>query len=301
METEASDVRHQPVMTDEVLRLLQPRPGMTMVDGTVGTGGHSRLLLPRLLPGGRLIAMDRDPQALAVARTQLAAFEPQVTFVHGNFKALAQIVRACGLTRVDGVLLDLGMSSLQVETPARGFSFLREGPLDMRMDPSLPLSAEEIVNRWSPERIETALTELGEERFARRIARRIVEARRLHPLTSTTQLAALVCSALPRSARHGRLHAATRTFQALRLSVNEEPAALEAALESLPEVLATGGRAVILSFHSIEDRLVKQALVRGIRAGTWQGLTKKPLRPSEEETARNPRARSARLRAVERA
>jgi 16S rRNA (cytosine1402-N4)-methyltransferase len=286
-------------MPEEVLRLLNPQPGMTMVDGTVGTGGHSLLLMPRLMPGGRLMAMDRDPQALQIARQRLSAWGTSVTFVQGNFIALADVLKEHGVAGVDGILLDLGMSSLQVETAERGFSFLREGPLDMRMDPGQSMSAEAIINRWPLDQLATMFETLGEERFARRIAQRIIAARRAHPITSTTQLAALICEAVPSRFRHGRVHVATRAFQALRMAVNDELGSLQAALESLPAVLARGGRAVVIAFHSLEDRLVKQAAVRGMREGMWQALTKKPLRPSEDEIARNPRARSAKLRAVE--
>lgn len=300
MGTGGPPVWHQPVMPEDVLRLLTPHPGMTMVDGTVGTGGHSLLLMPRLMPGGRLIAMDRDPQALQIARERLSPWGASVTFVQGNFSALADGLNEMGVSKVDGMLLDLGMSSLHVETAERGFSFVREGPLDMRMDPGQSVSAETIINRWPLDQLATMLETLGEERFARRIARGIVAERRVHPITSTTQLAALICEAVPSRFRHGRVHVATRAFQALRMAVNDELGSLQAVLERLPTVLARGGRAVVIAFHSLEDRLVKQAVVRGVREGIWQALTKKPLCPSEEELARNPRARSAKLRAVER-
>ena len=258
------------------------------------------MILPHLLPSGRLIAVDRDRDALALARTRLTEFEPQATFLHGNYRDLPTLLEPLGLARVDGILLDLGMSSVQVDRAERGFSFSREGPLDMRMDAAQETMAETLVNTLSADELALLLETLGEERFARRIARRIVEARRADPLTTTTQLARVVADAVPAGARHGRLHPATRTFQALRLAVNDELGALAAFLERVGELLNPGGRAVLLTFHSLEDRLVKRAFAEGMRAQAWTVLTKKPARPSEDEVSRNPRARSAKLRAIER-
>ena len=291
---------HQPVMSAEVLDLLAPRPGAVIVDATVGTGGHSLSILPRLLPDGRLIAVDRDEIALGLARQRLVEFEPQASFVHGNYRDLPQLLRQLGTSRVDGLLLDLGISSLQVDQPERGFSFSKEGPLDMRMDARDEQTAEALVNELSADELALLLSTLGEERFARRIAQRIVQARRTGPILTTTQLARLAAEAVPGRSRHGRIHPATRTFQALRLAVNDELGALEALLGELPDLLAPGGRAVIVTFHSLEDRLVKHAFVRGMQEDIWTVLTKKPARPSREETLRNPRARSAKLRAVQR-
>ena len=300
MSGQAAAAWHQPVMSAEVLDLLAPRPGAIIVDATVGTGGHSLSILPRLLPDGRLIAVDRDETALGLARQRLIEFEPQASFIHDNYRNLPQILRQLGVLHVDGLLLDLGMSSLQVDQPERGFSFSREGPLDMRMDARDEQTAEALVNELSADDLALLLSTLGEERFARRIAQRIVQARRARPILTTTQLAHLVAEAVPGRSRHGRLHPATRTFQALRLAVNDELGALETLLGALPDLLAPGGRAVIVTFHSLEDRLVKHAFVRGMREDAWTLLTKKPARPSREETLRNPRARSAKLRAVQR-
>ena len=291
---------HQPVMAAEVCRHLRPSAGSVIVDGTAGTGGHSLMILPHLLPTGRLIAVDRDPDALALARTRLAEFDPHVTYLHGNYRDLPALLAPLGMTRIDGLLLDLGMSSLQVDCAERGFSFAKDGPLDMRMDPTQEATAETLVNALSAEELALMLQTLGEERFARRIARRILEARREAPITTTAQLARVVAGAVPPGARHGRLHPATRTFQALRMAVNDELGALEALLQALGGLLAPGGRAVILAFHSLEDRPVKHAFLEGGRAGSWTVLTKKPVCPSEEEVSRNPRARSAKLRAIER-
>ena len=293
-----ASVWHQPVMTDEVLRYLAPASGDVMADGTVGTGGHSLAILPRLLPDGRLVAIDRDQDALDLARQHLTEFDPQVTCVHGNYRDLPAILAELHLPHLDGLLLDLGMSSLQIDRSERGFSFQQEGPLDMRMDQQQGKTAETMINQLTADELATILETLGEERFARRIARRIVQERRTQPITTTTQLSRVVTRAVPPSARHGRLHVATRTFQALRMAVNDELGALETLLERLPDLLTPGGRAVILTFHSLEDRLVKHSLAQGARARQLTLLTKKPVRVSREEASRNPRARSAKLRAV---
>ncbi len=293
-------VGHEPVLTDAVLRYLAPCPGETMVDATVGAGGHGRHLAPRLLEGGRLLGLDRDPAALAAAAQQLAEFSPMVSLVRADFRDLQGVLRRQGLEAVDGLLADLGVSSLQLDHPARGFSFLTDAPLDMRMDPDGSVTAADLVNTQSADALADLFTTLGEERFSRQIARGIVEARRRGRLSTTKQLVDVIVRAVPPAARHGRLHVATRTFQALRLAVNDELGALRSLLEHLPAVLRPGGRAVIISFHSGEDRLVKRAFAEGARRGVWTVLTKTPVRPGHEEMARNPRARSAKLRAVRR-
>ena len=291
---------HLPVMVEDVLELLRPRPGAVMVDGTVGAGGHSAVIAPRLLPDGRLIALDRDPEALALAQRRLVEFESSVTFLHADYRTLPELLAQAGVPRVDGVLLDLGVSSMHLDQAARGFSFLHDAPLDMRMDPTQRLTAEELVNTLPADALAALLATLGEERFARRIAHRVIEARRATPIRTTSQLARLVVQAYPSGARHGRIHVATRTFQALRMAVNDELGALDALLKRLPDCLTPGGRAVIISFHSGEDRLVKRAFLELARAEQGTVLTKKPRTAPDEETARNPRARSAKLRAVER-
>ncbi len=291
---------HQSVMAAPVLHYLDPRPGALIVDATAGGGGHSLAIIPKLLPHGRLIAIDRDPEALQAAQTRLVEFDPQTTFLSGNFRDLRRILTDVGVAHVDGLLLDLGMSSLQVDDAARGFSFSKEGPLDMRMDRDQLLSASTIITEWAETDLVRLLEAFGEEPFARRIARRITQARRQQRIDTTTQLVRLVASAVPLRARHGRLHVATRTFQALRVAVNDELAALEEILKALPDILASGGRAVVLTYHSLEDRLVKQAFTQGQRSGVWTVLTKKPIRPDPDEVARNPRARSAKLRAINR-
>ena len=296
----SNTVSHKPVLVREVLEYLAPRPGAVIVDATAGSGGHSASILPRLLPGGRLIAVDRDPNALALARRRLAPFGDQVTFVQGDFRTLQTILEDLGLQRVDGILADLGVSSLQLDNAERGFSFSKPGPLDMRMDPSQPLTARLMVNEWSAEDLAQVFRTLGEERLASRIARRIAQARERQEINDTDELARIVAQAYPAPARFGRIHPATRTFQALRMAVNDELGALTALLGSLEGLLNTNGRAVVISFHSLEDRLVKHTYLSGKRHDIWTVLTKKPVRPSPEEVADNPRARSAKLRAVER-
>jgi len=291
---------HRAALLQEAVTLLAPAPGMTIVDCTIGSGGHSLAILPRLLPDGQLIAIDCDAQALALARQRLTEFHPRVQFIHDNFRHLPEILKRLGVSAVHGILADLGLSSFHVDQAERGFSFLKEGPLDMRMDQRLATTAASLIQRLSERELAELIQTYGEERWARRIARRIVDARTRQPIRTTTQLARLVVEAIPAKTHHQRIHPATRTFLALRLAVNEELACLEGLLKALPDVLMPGGRAVIIAFHSLEDRLVKRAFQHGAKAGVFRMLTKKPIRPGAPEVAENPRARSARLRAVER-
>ncbi len=291
---------HHPVLVNEAVEFLAPRAGQIVVDCTVGLGGHSLAILPHLMPDGRLIAIDRDPDALGWAAKRLTEFRPRLEPVHDNFCHLPEILSRLQLSAIQGLIADLGLSSLQVDCPERGFSFLREGPLDMRMDPRQQTTAASLLRRLPENDLAHLISTYGEERWARRIARRIVAVRDARPIETTTDLARLVADAIPRYGRPSRIHPATRTFLALRLVVNQELSALETLLETLPTLLAPGGRAVLMTFHSLEDRLVKQAFRRGAQAGVFQLLTKKPLRPSQDEIAANPRARSAQLRAVER-
>jgi 16S rRNA (cytosine1402-N4)-methyltransferase len=290
---------HRPVMPREAVELLAPAPGKVIVDATVGMGGHSLAMLPALMPTGQLMAMDCDADAIERARARLAEFAPHVQFLHANFRQLRETLEELGVSGVHGVLADVGISSLHVETPERGFSFLRDGPLDMRMDQRSSVTAASLINRMPEPDLVHVIQTYGEERFARRIARKIVQTRRAQPIRTTTQLARLITEAVP-GRGGGRLHPATRTFQALRIAVNDELGALEALLAALPDVLLPGGRAVLISFHSLEDRLVKRSFQQAAREGVYRLLTKKPLVPSEEEARDNPRARSAKLRAVER-
>jgi 16S rRNA (cytosine1402-N4)-methyltransferase len=285
---------HVPVLLQEVLTWLDPRPGGLYVDATVGTGGHAEAILERILPGGRLVGLDRDPEALAVARRRLERFGEAVQLVQANFADLHYVLRALGIARVQGVLMDLGVSGLQLAAPHRGFSFRLAGPLDMRMDPASPVTAADLVNRLSEKELAELLRRYGEEPFAPRIAREIVRRR---PLSTTQELREAILRAVPRRAWPRRVDVATRTFQALRIAVNRELEALEQALPQAAEVLDPGGRLVVISFHSLEDRIVKHTLRR---AKSLRVLTPKPIRPSPEEVRRNPHARSARLRAAER-
>jgi 16S rRNA (cytosine1402-N4)-methyltransferase len=285
---------HVPVLLQEVLTWLDPRPGGLYVDATVGTGGHAEAILERILPGGRLVGLDRDPEALAVARRRLERFGEAVQLVQANFADLHYVLRALGIARVQGVLMDLGVSGLQLAAPHRGFSFRLAGPLDMRMDPASPVTAADLVNRLSEKELAELLRRYGEEPFAPRIAREIVRRR---PLSTTQELREAILRAVPRRAWPRRVDVATRTFQALRIAVNRELEALEQALPQAAEVLGPGGRLVVISFHSLEDRIVKHTLRR---AKSLRVLTPKPIRPSPEEVRRNPHARSARLRAAER-
>lgn len=283
-----------------------------MIDCTLGAGGHSRLLLEGIQPGGRLLAIDRDPDAIERARGTLAGYEPAPRLVRGDFAAVAEIAREAGMIPADGILLDIGISSDQLDDPRRGFSFRQPGPLDMRMDPDGPETAETLVNELPERELAATIRELGEERWAARIAAFVVRRR---PLATTSDLAAAVEAAIPRKAWPRDIHPATRTFQALRMRVNDELGSLERALEGALQVLAPGGRLAVISFHSLEDGLVKRFFRReatdclcppgqpvctcGHRA-TLQVITRRPLRPSLEEVASNPRSRSARLRAAER-
>ncbi len=289
---------HIPVLYQAILTELRPHPGGLYLDGTVGAGGHAAGLLERSAPDGRLIGLDRDPAALTVARERLAAFGERVRLIQAPYTRMAEFAEEAS---VDGILLDLGLSSLQLGDPARGFSFQTDGPLDMRFGPDTERTAAEIVNEWPLEDLADVLFEYGEERHSRRIARAIGAAR---PVPSTRALAEIVARALPGGERQRRsLHPATRTFQALRIAVNEE---LEAVAQVLPvalRLLRPGGRLAVIAFHSLEDRLVKrffraQAVATSVPASLRE-VTRKPMEPTPDEAAENPRARSAKLRVAE--
>ncbi len=281
-------------MPREVETLLKPAPGRLIVDATVGLGGHAEQFVRQ---GARVLGIDRDPEALDVARRRLEPWSDMLTFVQGDFRQLGKLVKETGLASPDAVLMDLGVSSFQLSAPHRGFSFRHDGPLDMRMDPSNPVTAEQLVNTLSESQLAALLWELGEERFSRRIARRVVRERQRTPIETTRQLAALVARSYP-PGRH-RIHPATRTFQALRLAVNDEQEALREGLASAVSALRPGGRVCVIAFHSLEDRLVKHALRQWEREGRVEILTRKPVRPSAEERQANPRSRSAKLRGAE--
>ena len=291
-------VGHVSVLLKEAIEFLAVKPGGTYIDATVGLGGHSFELARRLGPRGRLIGLDKDPKALAIAQERLqppAGMEdtwPVVELIKASF---ARVAEFAGENQAGGILADLGLSSLQLADAARGFSFQAEGALDMRMDPGAPMTAEQAVNQLSERELADLIYEFGEERRSRRIARAIVRSR---PLRTSKQLAEVVAGAAG-PMKPGRIHPATQTFQALRIFVNRELDDLRALLSNAPGVLQKGGRLVTISFHSLEDRIVKDAFRDGAQAGGYRLLTKKPVKASREEVEQNPRSRSARLRAVE--
>ena len=289
-------VGHVPVLLKEAIDFLAVQRGGTYLDATVGLGGHSLEIARRLGAPGHLIGFDKDPTALERARARLTALpeeQPQVTLIHGSFAEVGERIAPASL---DGLLADLGVSSLQIDDPARGFSFQAEGPLDMRMNPMSGETAEQVVNRIDERELADVIYEFGEERRSRRIARAIVRSR---PIRTTKQLVEVISTAA-RPMKHERIHPATRTFQALRIFVNRELDDLKALLEAAPRVLKPGGRLVVISFHSLEDRIVKDALREGAKQGWYRLLTKKPVTATELEIDRNPRSRSAKMRAAER-
>ena len=283
---------HYSVMAEEALELLAIRPDGVYVDATTGLGGHTGLIAQRLTTGV-VIANDRDPQSLEMARANTAAWADRIRFHHGSFGELPEALREAGFAKADGILADLGVSRYQLTSPERGFSFLADGPLDMRMDPTRGMTAADLVNHTAEKALADLIYQLGEERRARKLARAIVRAR---PLRSTLHLADVVERAVPRT---GRLHPATKTFMALRMAVNDEPGELDRLLAIGPELLKDGGRLVVISFMSFDDRKVKERFRELARQGRAEILTKKPLEPSEREVAENAASRSAKLRAIE--
>jgi 16S rRNA (cytosine1402-N4)-methyltransferase len=295
-----SGPQHVPVLLKETLDLLNVRPGGTYVDATLGLAGHASAIARRLGPKGMLIGFDRDPQALALAtakldalREELAAEMPQVRLIPRAFSAAAEEIEPASL---DGLLADFGVSSLQLDEAHRGFSFRHDAPLDMRMDTRSGETAGQVVNQEDEEVLANLIYEFGEERRSRRIARAIVRAR---PITTTAELAKVISVAAP-AMKADKIHPATRTFQALRIRVNDELGEIRSLLQSAPSLLKFGGRLAVISFHSLEDRLAKDALKDGAQQGIWELVTRKPVVATEEETDRNPRSRSAKLRVAER-
>jgi 16S rRNA (cytosine1402-N4)-methyltransferase len=303
---------HKPVLLEEVVELMRIRPGGRYIDGTLGSAGHAKAILERAGANGELLGIDRDADALARAAENLSAWGARALLEHGDFADMSIIAKRRGMEGVDGVLLDLGMSSDQVDTPDRGFSFLHDGPLDMRMDRSQAATAADLVNHSGEQELANLLWKLGEESASRRVAKFIVAERERSPITTTGRLAEVVARA---KGVRGRIHPATKTFQALRLAVNHELESLESGLESALDLVKPGGRVAVISFHSLEDRIVKQ--VFSAHVGRWESLaaggqewvgrrpiaewvTRKLVTASEHEMADNPRSRSAKLRVVER-
>jgi 16S rRNA (cytosine1402-N4)-methyltransferase len=292
--------RHVPVLLQDAIQFLRVREGSVVADCTLGLAGHAAEIVRRLGPQGRLIGFDRDPEALELAKarldqvaSELGSEAPQITFIGEAFSSISEHVQPASL---DGILADFGVSSLQIDEARRGFSFMADGPLDMRQDTRSGQTAEQVVNEANERELADLIYEYGDERRSRRIARAIVRGR---PISTTGQLSRIVASAAP-AMKQDKIHPATRTFQALRIYVNRELDEIKALLEAAPQLLKPSGRLVVISFHSLEDRIAKDILREYAHKGTMQVLTKKPVTAGEEETDRNPRSRSAKLRAAER-
>jgi 16S rRNA (cytosine1402-N4)-methyltransferase len=300
-----TDYKHIPALVEEVVQFLRPNPDGVYLDATLGEGGHGAVLLRASAPSGHLIGIDRDAEVLEVARQRLRAFGSRVDLVHGHAADLGSILAELQVSHVDGILLDLGVSSYQLETAERGFSFAREGPLDMRMDRTAAETAAVLVNTLGESELVSLIQRYGEERWARRIARAILRARRRAPLRTTQDLAVVITHVIPPSGRAPRIHPATRTFQALRIAVNQELARLEDSLKVAIACLSPAARLCVISYHSLEDRIVKRTFQA--YAPSWEEtpcrmrlLTRKPVTSSVAERQINPRARSAKLRVIER-
>jgi 16S rRNA (cytosine1402-N4)-methyltransferase len=285
---------HTPVLLEEVIEWMRVRPDGTYIDATVGTGGHA-IEIVRRLATGRLLGMDRDPQALEIARERLKEYADKVVLVHAEFSKIGEVTANLNWPPADGVIADLGISTLELDSPERGFSFRHRAPLDMRMNPEAPLTAADIVNQWSEKEVADVLYRNAEERNSRRIARAIVRAR---PIRDTEHLATVVAGAQKARGRQ-KLHPATKTFLALRTAVNREEEELEQFLSWAPATISSGGRWIVLSYHSLEDRLVKRAFQRLEREKSFKVLTKKVIQPEEDEIRNNPRSRSAKMRVAE--
>ena len=309
-----AEPRHVSVLLQECIENLNIRPDGIYLDGTLGLGGHSYEIASRLTTG-RLIGIDRDPSAIERAGARLSPFADRVTLVHGNFSDAAAILDELGIPGADGMLFDLGMSSPQLDEAQRGFSYMQDAPLDMRMDSSAALTAYEVVNSWSEERLNRILWDYGEERYARRITAAILAARAKKPIESTLELVELIRGAMPAAALREKQHPAKRSFQAIRIAVNDELGEVERMMDTAPDKLNSGGRLCVISFHSLEDRIVKSGIARRENGctcpreapictcgfvQTLRSVSRKPILPSAEEIEINPRSRSAKLRVAER-
>ncbi len=291
--------KHESVLLAETIEWLRPGPGKTLLDGTVGLGGHSRRWLELSEPDGKVVGFDRDPEAVLEARRILQGFGDRALIVNKNYRDAFATLAEQRITAVDAVLLDLGVSSMQLDQASRGFSFRFDGPLDMRMDPHDTLDAKEIVNEADEKQLADLFWKYGEERMSRRIAKKIVEVRKVKQIETTAELESLIFHSVPVSMRHGRIHPATRVFQALRIAVNMELEALQVFMDDVAEHLLPGGRVGVISFHSLEDRIVKTGFKKLQNEGVGKVLTKKPVTASEAEQESNARSRSAKLRVFE--
>ena len=309
-----TEAKHVSVLLNECIENLNIKPGGVYLDGTLGLGGHSYQIASRLTTG-RLICIDRDETAIERAGKRLAPFRDRVTLVHGNFSDAAQIIDSLGIPGVDGMLFDLGVSSPQLDEIQRGFSYMGDAPLDMRMDAGDSLTAYEVVNTWPEERLNRILWDYGEERYARRISRAILEHRAKKPIATTLELVEIIKGAMPAAALREKQHPAKRSFQAIRIAVNDELGAIHRMMETAPDKLKKGGRLCVISFHSLEDRIIKTGIAARENGctcpreapictcgfvQTLKSVYRKPIIPSAEETESNPRARSAKLRVAER-
>jgi len=300
-------VSHIPVLQKEVLRYLDPKPNENFIDCTIGGGGHTLAILEKTGPNGKILGIDADPKVIRNLELEIRNFKKRIILVHNNFTNLGEIIENTKFNCANGILFDLGMSSWHLEDSGRGFSFQKSEPLDMRYNAENPnyklqipnaLTAEKIVNYWSHQEIEKILREYGEEKFSERIARMIIEARRVRPIETTLQLVEIIKRATPEFYQYKKLHFATKTFQALRIAVNDELNNLTKALPQALEVLKKNGRLVVISFHSLEDRIVKNFFRQHLSKNKLQILTRKPVVPGTEEIRINPRSRSAKLRAA---
>lgn len=290
---------HKPVLVEEVIDNLNLRDGNVVVDCTLGAGGHSLKILQHIVPRGRLIGIDQDSDILKIASENLKDYKNNINLLYGNFKDIDSLIRSIGIEKVDAILYDLGVSSLQLDTPERGFSFKLEGPLDMRMDKAAAISAFDLVNNLPKYELRKVLSQYGQERYAGKIANLIVEKRKKESIESTLVLSRIVAEAYPYRARFSKIHPATRTFQALRIAVNTELDILKMSITKAVDILNLQGRLGVIAFHSLEDRIIKNTFKDCASEQLLKIITKKPIRPSSEEVIDNPRARSARLRVAE--
>lgn len=291
---------HNPVLTKEVISFLNPAPGQIIVDATIGGAGHSEQILRKITPGGMLIGIDRDEEALRFASERLRPFKGSFKLINKNFKYLKEILKDAGVSKANGIIFDFGISSMQMEAFERGFGIKNDGPLDMRMDRSQGVTAKDLVNRLRESELSEIIRDLGEERFHKRIAKKIVEERRRKEISTTAELSDIILRSVPYSRNKYKIHPATRTFQAIRIKVNDELGSIEEALDALPDSLEKGARACVISFHSLEDRIAKNTFKEFKAAGLFSILTKKPIMADQNEVISNPRSRSAKLRVAER-